>query len=1071
MNNIIMAKRNQMSPQKALLIIANCLIMLIICFTSSGQNIKEINKQDKYRAIHWGLDNGLSEGQTYTILKDINGFLWIGTRGGLNRFDGSTFKIYTHQKNNSKSLISNHVIAGLVEDSLHNIWIGSEDRGVSRYNIKTDDFTNFYPDSLNKYDVATINPFWATKNEVICFERSLIISYNIHTYQKKILSNLLKNDMNSSLFDNHTNTVWGLVQNPKGNMSLLGVNIHNKTIDSFPLPHYTKSTYFDAEAMCLDEKRNCIWINGNEGLLRFTLSDKLFHHIPALSKYEHQNGYGRFVGITQDLKGRVWFATHPSGIVIYNPDDESVNFPFPADSATQFATGDVNACLYCDRNGIIWSGFWLKKGIDAIVPFNPVVKHYPTSPKKDSLNGFIVVAAKDAGAHNIWVGCRLGMQVLNTETGKFTALQSKNLPGMDASEFISPVLIDTIKQKAVLTNGGGIFNMDMRTKRCTPVTFKYLHNDTIPDPGRISVDGDKAFFSAWYKNTTHISVLNLHSDTAYEILTFPGHPFNIWRTFPVANRYLFLAQSNDVKSNRTYENKNGNWTGIQTPIDSILWTNIFYEKEKGSFWVAGENQLFRFDRNFHLIKTYSEDDGLPELPLEGLVSDNNGNIWLHTDRSILELNVATGQIKTMSEAEGYQKEQFESLPYVDKDAAGNIYYCGGVFGSGLDQISPNNFAPVVSNVYLKSLNINHNPFSLKISINYTDSLSLRYNQSNIEIETGIIDFYSQGKSRLRYKLESGGTKSDWQYAPYYYTIRYEGLNPGSYKLLMQASNASNEFNGPVRSLLIFISPAFWDTWWFRIAAVMAFGFMLYGLIRWRLQQKFRLRLERSEKEIQFAEIKQKASELEMQALRAQMNPHFIFNSLNSINRFILQNNRVQASEYLTKFSKLVRMILQNSQSSLITLESELESLGLYLEMEALRFDYHFDYKVSLPKDIDIEVLKVPPLILQPYVENAIWHGLMHKEEKGLLNIEVTQDDDHLFFKIRDNGIGRKKATELASKSATKHKSMGLRITAHRIAMMNHSNGLESPVRINDLVDKSGNAEGTEVIIKMPMLYD
>ena len=192
------------------------------------------------------------------------------------------------------------------------------------------------------------------------------------------------------------------------------------------------------------------------------------------------------------------------------------------------------------------------------------------------------------------------------------------------------------------------------------------------------------------------------------------------------------------------------------------------------------------------------------------------------------------------------------------------------------------------------------------------------------------------------------------------------------------------------------------------------------------------------------------SELQLQALRAQMNPHFIFNSLNSINRFILQNNRVQASEYLTKFSKLVRMILQNSQASFITLESELESLSLYLEMEALRFNYHFDYKISAPDDLDISVLKVPPLIIQPYTENAIWHGLMHKEEKGQLDIEVSQEDGYLFFKITDDGIGRNRAAALASKSATKHKPMGLRITADRIAIMQSTNGIESPVTINDL---------------------
>jgi LytS/YehU family sensor histidine kinase len=121
--------------------------------------------------------------------------------------------------------------------------------------------------------------------------------------------------------------------------------------------------------------------------------------------------------------------------------------------------------------------------------------------------------------------------------------------------------------------------------------------------------------------------------------------------------------------------------------------------------------------------------------------------------------------------------------------------------------------------------------------------------------------------------------------------------------------------------------------------------------------------------------------------------------------------------------------------------------------------------------MDISALQVPPLILQPYVENAIWHGLMHKEEKGQLDVEVFEENDHLYFKITDNGIGREKAAAMASKSATKHKSMGLRITAHRIAILQITETLSSPVTINDLVNADGSAEGTEIVIKMPVMYD
>ena len=238
----------------------------------------------------------------------------------------------------------------------------------------------------------------------------------------------------------------------------------------------------------------------------------------------------------------------------------------------------------------------------------------------------------------------------------------------------------------------------------------------------------------------------------------------------------------------------------------------------------------------------------------------------------------------------------------------------------------------------------------------------------------------------------------------------------------------------------------------------------------RIMAENELLLQKFENEKTKAELEQQATELEMQALRAQMNPHFIFNSLNSINRFILQNNKAQASEYLTKFSKLVRMILQNSQAPSISLENEIDALKLYLDLEAVRFENHFDYKISVSNDMDTEILKVPPLIIQPFAENAIWHGLMHKEEKGHLEIDIVQEDHHLLFTIADDGIGREKAAELASKSATRHKSMGLKITTERIAMLQKLSGSESPVTVNDLVHPDGTAAGTQVVIKLPVLY-
>lgn len=258
---------------------------------------------------------------------------------------------------------------------------------------------------------------------------------------------------------------------------------------------------------------------------------------------------------------------------------------------------------------------------------------------------------------------------------------------------------------------------------------------------------------------------------------------------------------------------------------------------------------------------------------------------------------------------------------------------------------------------------------------------------------------------------------------------------------------------------------------FGIGVILLLSFFILRSIVLKRRNEHHLR-KIAEQELQVEKLKwqQQASELEMQALRAQMNPHFIFNSLNSINRFILKNEKKQASEYLTKFSRLVRLILQNSQSSLITLDSELECLRLYLELEALRFDHHFIYRLDVEEELDTKSTRIPPLIIQPYVENAIWHGLMHKEEKGHLSIVMTSDNVNLICKVTDDGVGRKKAAEMKSKSTSLHKSMGLRITADRISMMQRddANG-SNAVTIHDLTLSDGSPGGTEVVLCLPLM--
>ncbi|MEP7232069.1 MAG: histidine kinase [Ginsengibacter sp.] len=217
------------------------------------------------------------------------------------------------------------------------------------------------------------------------------------------------------------------------------------------------------------------------------------------------------------------------------------------------------------------------------------------------------------------------------------------------------------------------------------------------------------------------------------------------------------------------------------------------------------------------------------------------------------------------------------------------------------------------------------------------------------------------------------------------------------------------------------------------------------------------------------EFEHKISETEMTALRAQMNPHFIFNCLNSIKLYTLENDSATASEYLTKFSQLIRLVLENSRSEKVTLEKELQTLTLYIEMEAMRFKNKVRYAIEVENDIDVSYIEIPPLLIQPYVENAIWHGLMQKKEGGFIRIHISMAGYNLLhIEISDNGVGRKLAQEYKSKSVTTKKSFGLKMTSERMQLINQVYQTNTSVEIIDETDEQNNPLGTKVIIEIPL---
>ncbi|MGZ8537683.1 MAG: sensor histidine kinase, partial [Flavisolibacter sp.] len=253
------------------------------------------------------------------------------------------------------------------------------------------------------------------------------------------------------------------------------------------------------------------------------------------------------------------------------------------------------------------------------------------------------------------------------------------------------------------------------------------------------------------------------------------------------------------------------------------------------------------------------------------------------------------------------------------------------------------------------------------------------------------------------------------------------------------------------------------------------GLLLISLLAILLVYIFRQRFKNQKllslknNEIRDADFKRHMSELEMKALRAQINPHFLFNCMNSINRMILQGETERASAYLTKFSKLVRLILENAETPTVSLENELALLESYIQLEELRFKGKISYNISVDKSIEPESTYLPSMVLQPFVENAIWHGLMHKEgnEKGKISIAVIEENGRLLCTIEDNGVGRERAQQLLEKSVLKGRSMGMKITEDRLKLLN--NGSAEPIIwITDLKDTMDHPTGTRIEINIPI---
>jgi hypothetical protein len=337
---------------------------------------------------------------------------------------------------------------------------------------------------------------------------------------------------------------------------------------------------------------------------------------------------------------------------------------------------------------------------------------------------------------------------------------------------------------------------------------------------------------------------------------------------------------------------------------------------------------------------------------------------------------------------------------------------------------------------------------------------LGYKENFIKINYAGISAVNTQKIQYRYKLSD--FDKDWIYTDNTFA-QYNALPPGEYLFSVSAMNIQGVWSKETANIFLKISPPFWQTGMFLFSALLAGALFISFVFIVRIKQ---IKKREQEKTL----LHKRISDIELQALRAQMNPHFIFNTLASIQYFITENNVESANQYLSKFAKLMRSIIYNSRRKTVPIKDEIQALELYIQMEQLRCNHSFDYKINASKNIDLNDDEIPGLLIQPYVENAIWHGLMHKKDKsGMLKINMEKREGILWCVIDDNGIGRKKSMQQKAESLKPHQSVGMSITKERLDILNAVQNSKLSVNIIDKTNPATQeAEGTRVEICIPL---
>lgn len=466
---------------------------------------------------------------------------------------------------------------------------------------------------------------------------------------------------------------------------------------------------------------------------------------------------------------------------------------------------------------------------------------------------------------------------------------------------------------------------------------------------------------------------------------------------------------------------------------------IAFVSQEGKIFIRSEN---RYTEVYHSQEEIVND----------AVNDTNDNIWLATNKGIILLQKGKYfRAISFTKADGLQSDEINHIAWFNK----HVWYStiNAVFHFAPAELLNNSVPPKVE---IEQFTVNGRTLPVP------GLKSLEHDENTVTAKAHCLSFIPGESSGLFFRLK--GFENSWHNSNGDQTVKYTNLPPGRYVLEIKGINAKGIISAQAKTIAFEIRKPYWFTWWFICGEISIGMIVLFAGAKLYTRK---VRRDEGEK----TRINKMIADYRMTALRAQINPHFIFNCINSIQRYIIANDPEQAYHYLSRFSMLIRLVLDYAEENTISLAQELEIINIYLELEQLRFEDAFVYHIQVAEQADIHELTVPVMIMQPYVENAIWHGIMNLEHRrtGAIHIRIKYENNILIIEIEDNGIGLKQAALVAHK---KHRSKGIKINSRRADILNVlRNTNNGKVEVEEIKDADNNVQGTRVIITIPQSND